>query len=69
MKTMAKNNHLLRCPFCGGEATIEPWHGGGPKKRRVGCASDDCHVSPAVCGSTPKLAIKRWNTRAITVEP
>lgn len=55
---------LKPCPFCGGPATIQPWHGGGPKKRLVCCAEDgSCHVRPQVSGGSAEVAIKRWNRR------
>lgn len=53
----------LPCPFCGGTAEIEPWHGGPPTKRRIACAGDDCSVVPAVCGDTEEIAVSRWNVR------
>ena len=53
----------LSCPFCGNQPTIEPWHGGGPRKRLIACQHDDCDVSPMVTGSTRGQALARWNRR------
>lgn len=52
----------LPCPFCGGPAEIQLWHGGGPQKRLISC-SDDCAVAPSVTGETRKVALTLWNTR------
>lgn len=52
------------CPFCGKPPTIEPWHGGGPRKRMVHCYNADCPVEPSITGSTRSQAIRAWNTRA-----
>lgn len=54
---------LLPCPFCGTQPTMEPWHGGGPKKRMISCANETCRVSPMTTGSTPSLAARAWNHR------
>ena len=51
------------CPWCGEQPVIEPWHGGGPRKRMVHCVSDFCRVQPRVCGSTRSQALALWNTR------
>lgn len=51
------------CPFCGAQPHIEPWHGGGPRKRLVGCSNDYCPFSPGACESTRRRAIDQWNTR------
>jgi hypothetical protein len=58
----------LPCPFCGEQPTIEPWHGGGPKKRMVSCPGEDatgyqCFVTPSVSGGSAEVALKRWNWR------
>ena len=56
-------NAMLPCPFCGVKPIIDPWHGGGPQKKRISCDNDACQVAPAVCGETTKLAVEYWNTR------
>lgn len=53
----------LPCPFCGGPANIQHWHGGRPTKRMIACA-DDCAVAPMVTGETKAEALNEWNTRA-----
>lgn len=53
------------CPFCGSsEIDVEPWHGGGIHKHRVGCANEFCDAAPSVTGKSKPDAIRRWNTRA-----
>lgn len=53
------------CPFCGKQPTLRPWHGGGPRKRMIGCENDDCLVRPAVSGGTRSRAVDNWNIRAL----
>lgn len=63
--------HLLPCPFCGGEATVQPWHGGRPTKKPISCSNGyhydedgGCSVGPSVCGETEEEAAVAWNRRA-----
>ena len=63
-KGQYQSDKTLPCPFCGEQPIIVPWHGGGPKKRRVFCYSDVCVIQPAACESTEAKAIRAWNTRA-----
>lgn len=51
------------CPFCGAQAEIAPWHGGGRDKRMIACSNDGCNAQPAVTGSNRKRALAAWNTR------
>jgi Restriction alleviation protein Lar len=53
------------CPFCGHSPQIEPWHGGGPRKRLISCSNDECSVSPQVSGSTRTRALELWNRRYV----
>ena len=55
---------LVGCPFCGETPTVEPWHGGGPRKHAVSCDNGECPAAPIVTGNTKAAAIRRWNTRA-----
>ena len=64
MKFEIKNRkELLGCPFCGNVPTVDPWHGGGPRKRIVHCENEACDVCPMVTGSTRAKAVEKWNTR------
>lgn len=60
----------LPCPFCGSPATIEFWHGGGPRKRAIRCADEknECPIIPSVCGSTRGQALADWNMRKAAEE-
>jgi len=54
MRKRTVDDEALPCPFCWREPTIEPWHGGGPRKRLIACDQDTCPVAPSVT---------EWNTR------
>lgn len=54
----------LPCPFCGGPAEIEFWHGGRPTKRMISCIGENCGTSPSVVGETREQALFHWNSRA-----
>lgn len=58
-----KSPFLLGCPFCGWPPTIERWHGGGPRKRRIACQTETCPVQPSVTGGTSRTAALHWNHR------
>jgi hypothetical protein len=49
------------CPFCAQNAEIQPWHGGGKNKRRVGCSNEFCEAAPSVTASSRARAIGKWN--------
>lgn len=51
------------CPFCGAQPEIQPWHGGGPRKRLVSCSNEVCVVNPQTSAPTRKRAIANWNYR------
>jgi hypothetical protein len=51
------------CPFCGSQPEIQPWHGGGVRKRLVSCSNEACLVMPQVAGTTAKSALANWNYR------
>ena len=53
----------LPCPWCGEQPEIQPWHGGPPTKRLVGCENEMCDVGPNVTGHTERMAIAAWNKR------
>jgi hypothetical protein len=53
------------CPFCGIEPSVAPWHGGPMTKRMIACDNDACDVAPSTAGDTIKIALERWNRRAL----
>lgn len=57
----------LPCPFCGEQPTIQPWHGGPPSKKMVGCVNDNCRVQPSVTGHTRVKALLEWNLRPLPI--
>lgn len=61
--TARKSGEAMPCPFCGAAPKVCLWHGGGPRKTRVACESDDCWINPGVTGPTRARAIERWNFR------
>ncbi len=60
-----KEKDAKPCPFCGTKPKMEPWHGGGPNKHRIGCQSIRCDASPSVTGESPDEARRRWNKRSV----
>lgn len=62
-------SEIKPCPFCGGEATVEPWHGGRASKRMVSCCAEDCSANPGVSGGTEAQAIAAWNRRSPAPSP
>jgi len=62
----AIKDKLLPCPFCGRLPTIEPWHGGGPRKVMIQCSAeyeDECPANVSVTQETPEGALAGWNHR------
>lgn len=59
-----KNDRLLPCPFCGGEATVIDYRNDGLVG--VGCSNDTCLGFSGLGWSykTETEAIAAWNTRA-----
>ena len=59
-----RDDALLPCPFCGGEASKIPDanHSTGWE---VGCFSGKCDVEPHVWAVHLETAVMQWNTRAL----
>lgn len=57
------SEELMRCPFCGGNATIHIGAGKLKLGRSVGCQNEDCRVNPEVVSNDLASAVKIWNTR------
>jgi Lar family restriction alleviation protein len=55
---------LKPCPFCGGEAEINPL-ALETSDFNVACFSGECPVEPQTRGETKAEAIAAWNTRAV----
>lgn len=53
----------LPCPFCGEIPLVQPWHGGGKRKRMISCEGEYCDVRPSVTGSDRRRALEKWNRR------
>lgn len=62
-----REDALLPCPFCGGEASKipDPNHSTGWE---VGCFSGKCDVEPHVWAVHLETAAMQWNTRADRIE-
>jgi hypothetical protein len=58
------NEELKPCPFCGGEAEINPL-ALATSDFNVACFNGECPVEPQTRGETKDEAIVAWNTRAI----
>ena len=61
---MKRDDALLPCPFCGGEASKIPDanHSTGWE---VGCFSGKCDIEPHVWAVHLSTAVMQWNTRAL----
>jgi Lar family restriction alleviation protein len=55
---------LKPCPFCGGEAEINPL-ALATSDFNVACFNGECPVEPQTRGETKDEAIAAWNTRAV----
>jgi Lar family restriction alleviation protein len=60
---LAVKSTPLRCPFCGGPATVAEY---GISQHIVFCAPCDCHLNPE---ETAADAIASWNRRAMSDDP
>ncbi len=57
---------LLPCPFCGGEARIEPWidaKGDMDAGNMISCSNETCAIAPCLAEDDRATAIAAWNTR------
>lgn len=58
---MTKENRLLPCPFCGGEAKVTAWSHWDDEYGYV-AECDNCYLDMGEF-ETEEEAIERWNTR------
>ena len=65
MTTTPDTTQPLPCPFCGGEAALEPEGSGMDTEENwsVYCFAEECPSTPCVVEAGMDNAIAAWNTR------